>query len=305
MSYYFRQRRLQKEYDPNQPRDEGGRWTTGGGGAGESGMAGSKSKQGGFIDMGSLPQILSDSLTRVGAVIASMNGAVMAIGRQPGVPEKNGKEQLIKEAQAALPAYKEMAGQLAANFGADTLDGPGAFEETLRRCAEGEIDKPIMLIASIKGGPRVDEKAEAAYGGDYGRLKDMVRGTLIVQSPEQLDDALDQLSAMGVRLGSKVKDRINGPDGTAYRDIKLNPVMPNGHVAELQILTPNMFHAKNTAGHKLYEEVRELAERVDRGYAATREERARLDENTRRQHDEVYVPAWNKDLQIAIRRAGL
>ncbi len=154
------------------------------------------------------------------------------------------------------------------------------------------------MLAPLKGVKRAGEKTLSDYrnieDGTYDptKLKDLVRGTLVV---DRLDQVPAVIAAVERRFGKPTKFRntldpsVDGIDG-GYRDVNMN-VRVDGHTVELQINTPEMLRAKD-AGHKLYEEqraIRAKAAREDR--ALTPAEQAKNAELVARMR-EIYAAAW-------------
>lgn len=93
---------------------------------------------------------------------------------------------------------------------------------------------------------RMSEKA-ADYGGDVTRIKDVVRGRLVVDTPEQMRAIVDGIRERGMLAGSK--DTLSRPDPVSgYGDLKLYVRLENGHVAELQVVPRPL--------ERVYEQVR-------------------------------------------------
>lgn len=135
--------------------------------------------------------------------------------------------------------------------------------------AAGATFKPGGL-KSDPGWGRIAEKTVADNGGWAGKLKDFIRGTIIVETQEQARAARDAVIAkFGVAEGTKVREtllaqseaEILREDSSGYADIKINVPGPNGRIYEVQIATQAFLDAKK-AGHKQYELVRSIDARV-------------------------------------------
>ncbi len=114
-----------------------------------------------------------------------------------------------------------------------------------------------LFIAPNKSEARSREKVEKEYGGDWSQLKDYVRGTIAVRSPEDVSEAIDKVKALGWKLAAVPKDNMSKPTPAGYRDVNTLWEMPNGMLAELQFNTKSMLRAKGP-GHGLYEEQQKL-----------------------------------------------
>merc|ERR1711988_1124566 len=122
------------------------------------------------------------------------------------------------------------------------------FESANDLLAEAEEAQPIMLesmrkaIAAFPGshfvaGPlkreeRIVEKVEKEYGGNYARVVDVVRASVVFQNAADLARLIGSLSddeATEVKV-VRVKDRFSIPVSGGYRDMLLNV-----RVGELQL----------------------------------------------------------------------
>lgn len=125
--------------------------------------------------------------------------------------------------------------------------------------------KPFVVIVPPKGA-RAIEKVQMKYGGDWTRITDMVRGSIVVDKavevPRTFRAIKDEMSRQGWKLAAVPEDRMSKPDETGYRDVLLKMVAPNGLTVELQISTRAMLKAKNGDGHKYYERLRVLREQA-------------------------------------------
>lgn len=117
--------------------------------------------------------------------------------------------------------------------------------------------KGVALLAPVKGGQRALEKCIIDYDGDVSRLKDLVRGTILVNTAADAQAALTLLVNQG---GIEVKRnwlleeaKVPSP---FYRDI-LVYLEVQGMKCELQINTEAMAAAK-CVGHKYYEKQRSI-----------------------------------------------
>jgi hypothetical protein len=152
-----------------------------------------------------------------------------------------------------------------------------------------------VLLAKLKGVPRALEKTLADYRGDVTQLRDMVRGTLVVDS---LEAAAKAVAAVKAKFGNvtKLRDKLSDssqvrPDG--YRDININATV-RGQAVELQINVREMMEAKDGPGHKLYEKQRTIEARAAKeGRELPAAEVEELLDLTRQQR-ELYQAAWTR-----------
>lgn len=182
-----------------------------------------------------------------------------------------------------------------------------AFERGVAGIARdlGLSNRP--MLAPLKGVKRAAEKVMVDYRNEDGtydptKLKDLVRGTIVVDTPEQARQAIEAVKA---RFGDGVVvngDGISSSDRPprnedGYRDANLT-VTIDGHATELQINTRPMLAAKEK-GHKLYEQKRSIvAKAKSEGRALTADERARVDALTAGMR-EIYDSAWAETLASA------
>ena len=104
----------------------------------------------------------------------------------------------------------------------------------------------------------------------FNRLGDLVRGTILVPTVEDMPATLEAIKEVIKGTGWKlagVESKWGEPpppwadpnSGAGYKDLSMNLISPSGLITELQINTPAMFAAKNEgrdgkpAGHKLYD----------------------------------------------------
>ena len=121
--------------------------------------------------------------------------------------------------------------------------------------------KGVALLAPVKGEGRALEKCINDYDGDVSRLKDLVRGTILVNTAADAQAALTLLVNQG---GIEVKRNWLPEEAKVpspfYRDI-LVYLEVQGMKCELQINTEAMAAAK-CVGHKYYEKQRSLKGRL-------------------------------------------
>ena len=97
----------------------------------------------------------------------------------------------------------------------------------------------------VKRGPnkkkaRKEEKAKLAYGGNYSKLKDLRRVSMICKNIKEINDAIIRLEAAGIDI-CRVKNRFDrrymaAELSAGYRDLQLNIRIPGtGLIWELQI----------------------------------------------------------------------
>lgn len=150
-----------------------------------------------------------------------------------------------------------------------------------------------LKLAKLKGPDRAAAKIAADYEGDATRIKDLVRGTVVVKSLQDVEQALAELRARFEVLEGGFRNGLTEPttNPNGYRDVKMN-VRIDGHTAEVQINLAEMMAAKHDA-HPLYVESDTLLRKIEgENRAPTPNEAARLTELETRQK-EIYTAAWD------------
>jgi len=119
------------------------------------------------------------------------------------------------------------------------------------------------VIAKIKEEGRTIQKLWSDYKGDETGLKDLLRGSIVIHSSAEVPKAIEAIkAAFGKDAVVKLKDRFAKPTEEGYRDVLINVQMPDGHIAEVQIHTPETIASKDI-GHHLYELRRDLDPKKD------------------------------------------
>ncbi|MDO8649561.1 MAG: hypothetical protein Q7R81_07340 [Candidatus Peregrinibacteria bacterium] len=157
-------------------------------------------------------------------------------------------------------------------------------------------------IGSLKGLDRSIEKIVTEEGDDVSKLYDGVRGTVIA-SPEGFDAILRDLTRDGNVVGN-VSDKVRKPTSFGFRGLKMNRRMSNGVVAEAQVVSPEVARYAAGRGHKIYEEVRPLLAKLDRGEVISASEKRTL-ERLQRESVEGYQRAWDTDTGTRTREPAL
>lgn len=184
------------------------------------------------------------------------------------------------------------------------------YDEILKAAAEQPKSSP--LLAPLKGKERAQEKVDGKYGGDWNRLQDVVRGSLIVDDLSSMPDTMAALRRNAEAKGWKIKsfeNRFNtppppwdtGPTSAGYRDSSLVLVSPNGINAEVQINTKSMADAKEK-GHVWYEEIRPILERAASGGAPiSASEKALIDDRTKKSselYNKAHIESYPQDAHL-------
>lgn len=168
------------------------------------------------------------------------------------------------------------------------------FDSVVTKVAE-EIGADVML-APIKSYARAMEKVLADYNGDCSRLKDAVRGTLVVETAAEAQEVLAAVLARMGEANCVVKRNwlVEGAKvpSPMYRDV-LMYVTINGVVCELQINTVAMIQAKDY-GHRLYEGARSLVAGATLSGDNLDEEEFKALQRLVRRQIQIYTDAWKR-----------
>ena len=152
------------------------------------------------------------------------------------------------------------------------------------------------IAPSLKGTQRAVEKTASDYAGNPSGLKDIVRGTIMVDSPQQAQAVVNELRNQHTVLDTGYRNLFD-PEASpmdGYRDAKMNVNM-GGHNAEIQVNVPEMLEAKEQA-HGLYEQRRSIeASIINRGDSPTPVEQAQID-NLNQQMKSIYDAAYERAL---------
>ena len=126
-----------------------------------------------------------------------------------------------------------------------------------------------MVRPGLKNPKRSQEKVDADKNGSFAGLKDILAGTLVFDTVDEVAGALRTIENDDSVF--RIKNRYEKPMKSGYRDIFMNVVMSNGHVVELQLNTQSMIDAKETGlGHKIYDLTRQLSPVAEKGQGDSR-----------------------------------
>lgn len=131
---------------------------------------------------------------------------------------------------------------------------------------------------TLKNRARAERKLPE-YDGDAARVVDILGGTILFDTRDQVEAAAEQIRQRIEASGGTVvrdKNRFANPAG-GYKDYQFNYRYPNGFTVELQLNTRAMSEAKESIGHGLYE-LQDIAEKVlsDQGSSETEKAAAKI-----------------------------
>jgi N12 class adenine-specific DNA methylase len=157
---------------------------------------------------------------------------------KPSQPAKKirSADDLIAAAKAAQPEYNALIDKMAEESGAAQIAS---------RKGDG-----------LKSMDSIERKVKDEYDGNHYRLVDVLGKTLLFDDEQSLRAGLASVLNNPQVMGWK--DRWEDPLPSGYQDINISVRMANGHVAELQMMTRDMFRAKEEYLHSVYEVMRKL-----------------------------------------------
>lgn len=128
------------------------------------------------------------------------------------------------------------------------------FDAKIRRISE-EIGTPYApkIPAGLKGPDRAIAKVMTDYRGNAKRVKDLVRATIVIPNSGSLEGAIAGIVkefGQPLSMRNALGEGLPPVSESGYRDVMMN-VDVGGHVAEVQISTPQMMAAKKQS-HPLY-----------------------------------------------------
>jgi len=208
-----------------------------------------------------------------------MQGPSASARAQPLTPADVLKPETIAKAKAAIAQYKkaEPPDPLTTKQRADgeqllepmfkaARRNKAEFDATLDRI--GESVNGYAKKAGIKKSYRAVTKLVLENKGLTAKMKDLLRGTIVVNSLEDVQNTINEIgkvykfNRIKNRLSSSVTNAKNRtvkgkPLSTGYQDVLTNVVLPDGTIAEIQISTPEMVAAKSL-GHQIFSFEREM-----------------------------------------------
>jgi hypothetical protein len=155
---------------------------------------------------------------------------------EKGILKGDGAKQLTalySEAARYKPKFDAMV--------RDTADATGAV---------------MHIEAPLKGRARAEQKAVTDYAGDPTRIKDLLRATLVYDTPEQARAGMAKWIARSKQTVVSQSDTLDNEHG--YRDGKVVLQDKHGVKSEVQFHVRSLFEAKESQGHALYKRWREL-----------------------------------------------
>lgn len=160
--------------------------------------------------------------------------------------------------QATHLSLKDLWDQATSWAGGALVSFAGDMLGLARDSFPGMFSTTEFSLAPLKSEQRATLKVVFDYHGDHTRLTDLVRGRIVVETPEQIA-ALRKIVAQYPDI-VQVKDRFASPTKTGWRDMTLLVrlgIGQNNHIAELRIEHPAMIAAAEET-HGMYETIQKL-----------------------------------------------
>lgn len=255
--------------EADHPRDDGGKFTAGGGSGG--GSAGAAPTGSGWTS----------------PYNASHVAELPRAAKQPA----SSWEELSAKGAEGHHEFSAALHQVAAKLGLRT-DVQKPEDLTAEHIANPH---GYLFVAPNKSEARARAKVDSEYEGDWSQLRDMVRASIAVSSVEDLHKAVAAVEAAGLPLAQKPKDKFAGPTEEGYRDLNTVVKLPNGMVAELQYHLKPIIAAKEEA-HAHYAEQQHLSRKNGSAEPHEKWDPAEVSEfhDLRQKQRGIYGPAWER-----------
>jgi hypothetical protein len=174
------------------------------------------------------------------------------------------------EREVHLSKLREAGGEAAVshyeNLRRQAHENKPDFDNLVRQLAEQVGGRPVL--APVKGDKRAIEKIVSDYNGAPKHLKDLLRATVAVGHPDDVERTIETLAGMGHEILKRKNSWTTRETEDGY--LGGNVVVRFKNVpAEIQFNTEDMLAAKDVA-HKLYEEHQSV---LRRGGFTVQEER--------------------------------
>jgi hypothetical protein len=126
------------------------------------------------------------------------------------------------------------------------------YERVLKRIA-GKVKDSKPMIAKPK--PVKSIISKIMRGKKLERMHDIIRGTIIVKSPEQMDDVHKYIKKYLPIWEIEEKKMGDDPDFGYYGSMHYKVELPDGNLAEIQVMPRSLHNVKGEA-HKIYAQLR-------------------------------------------------
>lgn len=186
------------------------------------------------------------------------------------------QDKSLNNADAAMKAGREAHQALAGSI------------QTAAKAANARAEIP-----DAKSLERAAEKVTKDFGGDWTKITDIARGSIVCTSVEALGTAYEVLSGM-VKI-KQVKNRFKEPKDNGYRDMNLVVQVPGlGVLGEVQLHVDQIQQVKSGPEHKVYEEKQAIERKAKTEKRALTPEEAEKMNRLTAESKELYDAAWKK-----------
>lgn len=122
------------------------------------------------------------------------------------------------------------------------------FDKLLIKIAKTVIGKAV--IVPLKNPKKALHKIEFEYGGDISKIKDLLRGSIIIQNINKLDNAIYEIQKNFKVI--KIKNRFDKPPEDGYRDVLFH-IKFKKEICEIQVHLNELINTKEYINHLLYD----------------------------------------------------
>jgi 8-oxo-dGTP pyrophosphatase MutT (NUDIX family) len=158
--------------------------------------------------------------------------------------------------------------------------------------------KSIVLDPGIKGLKTINQLLQTRWNGDASKITDYARATIGVDNFSQVYQCLYAIQNSTLEV-IDIQDHFFNPYPENYRDINIVfKDKVNGHLGEIQINTLSLLDYKNSKGHDLFDQIRNIrAKAHQENRPLSHEENAIINQCTQ---DSIvgYNEAFQKSLKI-------
>jgi len=218
---------------------------------------------------GKLQDDIEDSLTE-----AQMAGLV-----DKALQPTKDDDELFEMANHALHGFKfllDMGVGVEQDIGAKVHDVSSAesskvgFKAAMEYVASHKNDNHIVIAPNKTYDAAFEKVSSDKNNGDWSKITDLVRATVLVPHPANIADALRSVMKHAEERGwnitemesklyeDKRRPGVGGATKAGYRDLAIRLETDTGFQIELQFNWNEMFLAKNGQGHAMYEEQRSM-----------------------------------------------
>ena len=160
------------------------------------------------------------------------------------------------------------------------------------------IENSVVIDPGIKGLATIQQLLQTRWNGDASKITDYARATIVVDSIFDVYRCLEKIYQSSLHV-IEIQDNFFTPYPEYYRDVNIIVRDPhNEHIGEIQINTHYLVDFKNTRGHHMFDQIRDIkAQAYLEHRPLSREEQRRLDILTEKSR-EGYNQAFHDSMNI-------